>query len=94
MTSDAGSSDSSSYEIRLGGRLESRWAAWFDGMTLAHADDGATVLTGPVLDQAALHGLLRKIRDLGLPLLAVTRLDLTQPHTSTDPLRQPWKEAT
>ena len=69
------SSDPSRYEIRLGGHLEPRWADWFDGMTLAHADDGTTVLTGPALDQAALHGVLGKVRDLGLPLLMVARLD-------------------
>ena len=69
------SSDSSRYEIRLGGHLEPRWAAWFDGMTLTHADDGSTVLTGSALDQAALHGVLSKVRDLGLPLRAVAQID-------------------
>jgi hypothetical protein len=68
-------SDPSRYEIRLGGRLDPRWAAWFDGMTLTTADDGVTVLRGPMADQAALHGVLHKIRDLGLPLVAVVRLD-------------------
>ena len=67
--------DPSRYEIRIGGRLDPRWAAWFDGMTLARADDGTTVLTGSALDQAALHGVLRKVRNLGLPLLTVARLD-------------------
>ena len=69
------SSDSSRYEIRIGGRLAPRWATWFDGMTLTTASDGTTVLSGPVADQAALHGVLARIRDLGLPLIAVTRLD-------------------
>ena len=82
----------SRYEIRLGGHLGPRWAGWFDGMTLTCADDGTTVLTGPGVDQAALHGLLRKVRDLGLPLLAVTPLDPVQ-HTPTDPLRQSCEEA-
>jgi hypothetical protein len=77
------SADCSRYEIRLGGRLDPRWAAWFDGMTLIPADDGSTVLTGAVLDQAALHGVLGKVRDLGLPLLAVTQLGPDQPHNST-----------
>jgi hypothetical protein len=86
--------DASRYEIRLGGHLESRWAAWFDGMTLTRADDGTTVLTGPVVDQAALHGLLRKVRDLGLPLLSVTQIDPSQAHASTSSPRQPRKEAT
>jgi hypothetical protein len=63
-------------------------------MTLTYADDGSTVLTGPVVDQAALHGLLRKVRDLGLPLLAITQIDPIQPHTSNSPSRQPRKEAT
>jgi hypothetical protein len=63
------------YEVRLDGHLETRWAAWFDGMTLRHEPDGSTLLTGPVVDQAALHGLLQKVRDLGLPLLSVTRAD-------------------
>ena len=69
------SSDSSRYEIRIGGRLAPRWATWFDGMTLTGAGDGTSVLSGPVADQAALHGVLARIRDLGLPLIAVTRLD-------------------
>jgi hypothetical protein len=61
------------YEIRLQGRLDPRWAAWFDGMTLTTADDGTTALDGPMADQAALHGVLQKVRDLGLPLLSVTQ---------------------
>ncbi len=77
------SADSSRYEIRLEGRLDARWAGFLDGVTLTHADDGSTVLTGAALDQAALHGLLRKVRDLGLPLLAVTQLGPDQPHNST-----------
>ncbi len=71
------------YEIRLRGRLDPRWAAWFDGMTLTTADDGTTALRGPVTDQAALHGLLQKVRDLGLPLLSVTPLDPEHPRTAT-----------
>jgi hypothetical protein len=71
------------YEIRLRGRLDPRWAAWFDGMTVTTADDGTTALRGPVTDQAALHGLLQKVRDLGLPLLSVTPLDPDRPHTPT-----------
>jgi hypothetical protein len=60
-----------SYEIRLKGHLEPRWADWFDGLTLTQESDGTTVLSGSVMDQAALHGLLGKVRDLGLPLIAV-----------------------
>ena len=59
------------YEIRLKGRLDARWAAWFDGLTVTHDSDGTTVIGGPVADQAALYGLLQKTRDLGLPLISV-----------------------
>ena len=66
------------YEIRLKGHLEARWAAWFGGVSLTQESDGTTVIRGPVIDQAALHGLLSKVRDLGLPLIAVTRVDPKQ----------------
>jgi hypothetical protein len=62
-----------SYEIRFKGHLEPRWADWFDGLSLTRESDGTTVLSGSVVDQAALHGLLGKVRDLGLPLIAVHR---------------------
>jgi hypothetical protein len=62
------------YEIRVAGHLDSRWAAWFDGLSLTHHSDGTTILRGAVVDQAALHGLLQKVRDTGLPLLSVTQL--------------------
>lgn len=71
------------YEIRVQGHLDSRWAAWFDGLTLAHESDGTTVIHGPVADQAALHGLLQKVRDVGLPLASVTQVEPDQPHVST-----------
>ena len=58
------------YEIRIKGQLDNRWAAWFEGLTITREDNGDTRLTGPVVDQAALHGLLRKVRDLGLPLVS------------------------
>jgi hypothetical protein len=61
------------YEVRLQGHLAGRWSAWFDGMSLSHEHDGTTVMCGAVVDQAALHGLLGKVRDLGLPLIAVTK---------------------
>ena len=61
------------YEIRFQGRLDPTWAAWFDGFSLDPRADGVTVLRGRVRDQAALHGLLARTRDLGLPLLAVVR---------------------
>lgn len=63
------------YEIRLKGHLDTRWADWFEGLSFTHASDGTTILYGPVVDQAALHGWLRKVRDLGLPLLAVKRVN-------------------
>jgi hypothetical protein len=63
------------YEIRLQGHLQSRWAAWFDGMTLTTSSDGTTVIHGLVADQAALHGLLQKVRDMGLPLVSVSQTD-------------------
>jgi len=59
------------YEIRLKGRLDARRAAWFDGLAVTQDSDGTTVIGGPVADQAALHGLLQKTRDLGLPLISV-----------------------
>lgn len=67
------------YEIRLTGRLHERWAAWFDGLTVSHADDGTTVISGPIADQAALHGLLQRVRDLGLPLVSVERVEADEP---------------
>jgi hypothetical protein len=67
------------YEIRLSGHLASRWATRFDGMTLTPQADGTTVIAGPVVDQAALHGLLHTLRDIGVPLVSVTRLDPEPP---------------
>lgn len=64
--------DATEYEIRVKGRLASRWAEWFDGMTLTPGEDGTSLISGVVADQAALHGLLRKLNDLGVPLLSVT----------------------
>ena len=63
------------YEIRLKGHLGTRWAAWFDGLAIAHGSDGTTIIHGPVADQAALYGLLQKVRDLGLPLISVNQVD-------------------
>ncbi len=59
------------YEIRLKEHLDARWADWFDGLTITPEEDGDTLLTGPVTDQAALYSLLKKVRDLGLPLVSV-----------------------
>lgn len=63
------------YEIRVEGRLTRRWSAQFDGLTITTADDGTTTLHGPVADQAQLHGVLQRLRDLGIPLISVTRRD-------------------
>lgn len=70
-----GRRESARYEIRVKGHLDARWAEWFDGLSLSHASDGTTVIDGLVADQAALHGLLQKLRDLGVPLVSVARVE-------------------
>ncbi len=67
------------YEIRLKGHLDARWAAWFDGLSLTREGDGTTVIHGPVVDQAALHGLLQKLRDIGMPLVSLTQYSEREP---------------
>jgi len=62
------------YEIRVKGHLGARWSAWFDGLTLTTEDDGTTVIRGEVVDQAALHGLLQKLRDVGITLVSLTEV--------------------
>ena len=63
------------YEIRIKGHLDKQWADWFNGLTITLEENGDTLLTGPIIDQAALHGLLRKVRDLvGMPLVSVIRV--------------------
>jgi hypothetical protein len=76
-------SDAGRYEIRIQGHLHSRWAAWFDRLSLTNEPDGTTLISGLVVDQAALHGLLQKVRDVGLPLVSVTRVDADQPEVPT-----------
>jgi hypothetical protein len=71
------------YEIRVKGHLDARWAAWFDGLRLAHQGDGTTVIHGPIADQAALHGLIQKVRDVGLELISVNSIEPNQPHLRT-----------
>jgi hypothetical protein len=62
------------YEIRLKGHLDARWVDWFKGLIITLEEDGTTLLSGPVADQSALHGLLKKVRDLGLPLLSINQV--------------------
>lgn len=66
------------YEIRVRGHLGEEWTVWFEGLTVTPEEGGDTLVTGPVVDQAALHGLLRKVRDVGLPLLSVVRVETGQ----------------
>ena len=63
------------HRIRVGGHLDSSWSEWFEGLRLTYEANGETVLSGPIIDEAALHGVLAKVRDLGLPLLAVNRVE-------------------
>lgn len=74
------------YEIRVAGRLPARWSAWFDGLTVTADADGTTVLCGAVVDQSGLHGLIQKLRDLGVPLISLTRL---APDAHTEPQAHP-----
>ena len=69
------------YQITVEGHLHPQWTVWFDGMSIALGESGETVLTGPVCDQAALHGLFKKVRDLGMPLLSVQCIDSGAPAT-------------
>jgi len=71
------------YEIRLEGHLVPRWAAWFDDFTITNEDDGTAVIRGQVVDQSALHGLLQKVRDAGLPLVSVVRVSADQSPPTT-----------
>lgn len=76
---DASAPEAGRYEIRFTGHLHERWAAWFDGLTVSQCSDGTTVISGPIADQAALHGLLQRVRDLGLSLVSVTRVETDAP---------------
>jgi hypothetical protein len=82
-TSTGRQPDAARYEIRIEGHLDSRWAAWFDGLRLTNESDGTTTIDGPVADQAALHGLLERVRDVGLPLISLTQVDPGQPDVPT-----------
>ena len=89
FVSDApiGSSSTGGYEIRFQGHLHARWTAWFEGMSVSSDPDGTTLIRGEGIDQAALHGLLRKLADLGLPLVSVTQLRPDQPDPCTTTAR-------
>ena len=65
----------SHYQLRIKGHLDEQWADWFESLTITLEEDGNTLITGPVVDQAALHGLLKKVRDLGMPLVSVFRIE-------------------
>jgi len=69
-------SHSQLYEIRISGHLDARWTTWFDGLTLTDDSDGTTVIRGALADQAALHGVLQKLRDAALPLISITQVDI------------------
>lgn len=68
------------YEIRLAGHLSPQWIEWFEGLAISLEEDGNTLLTGPVADQAALHGLLKKVRDLGMPLISAVQIQVLDSH--------------
>ncbi len=73
-----GDAEPGRYEIRLHGQLDQRWSDWFEGFTLTNQSDGTTTLTGPVIDQAALHGLLRRVGDLGVTLISLNVTNKTK----------------
>ena len=78
----AGPSTATVYQIRIKGHLGSQWTDWFEGLTITLEESGDTLLTGPVIDQAALHGLLKKVRDLGMPLVSVCPVEHGQANIS------------
>ena len=86
-TSPPSGSEAGRYEIRLKGRLDARWTAWFDGLTVSYDNDGTTVISGQIVDQAALHGLLQRVRDLGLPLVSVKQVEGALPRVTTPNVR-------
>jgi len=74
MSNSVKANEQAIYQIRLQGHLSQQWTEWFRGLEITLEDDGETLLTGPVLDQSALYGLLRKVRDIGIPLVSVNRI--------------------
>ncbi len=83
---NAGLRETSGFQIRTKGHISERWSGWFDGFDIRLDADGTTLISGPSLDQAALHGLIAKVRDLGLPLISVTPMG---PHGESDPVTNP-----
>jgi hypothetical protein len=73
------------YQIRIEGHLDDQWTDWFSGLAITLEDNGDTLLTGPIVDQAALFGLLKKVRDLGMPLISVNRVESGKPDVSSTP---------
>ncbi len=76
-------------EVRLQGHLDNRWDAWFEGLSVTNRSDGTTVIDGVVVDQSALHGLLQKVRDVGLPLISINRMEPITVTTRPDGSRSP-----
>ena len=83
MTNDPETGRHSIYQIKIKGHLDNEWSEWFEGMTIEPVDGSYTIMTGPVVDDASLHGLLKKIRDLGLPLISVNRVEPGQPDAAS-----------
>ena len=76
------------YQIRIEGYLDNQWTNWFSGLTITLKENGDTLLTGPVADQAALFGLLKKVRDLGMPLVSLNRIEPGKPDMSSTSLEK------
>ena len=81
INSDIGPGQSMAYQIRIKGHLGLQWTDWFGGLAITLEDNGDTLLTGPVVDQAALHALLRRVRDVGMPLVSVNPVNSKEEHT-------------
>lgn len=88
MAGPLGEEVPSGYRLRVAGLLDQRWSSWFDALTVTHEDDGTTCLTGAVADQAQLHGLLTRIRDLGVTLISVEVVDVTTAERAAPPTRE------
>ena len=87
-TSQPNSSQPVMYQIRIIGHLDSQWTEWFEGLTITLEENGDTLLTGPVIDQSALYGLLKKVRDLGAPLVSVIPMQSNETHSSRSKRRK------